>query len=348
MPGPDSYYTPTALAQQLVDYVTAERVRKAIDFCVGDGDLLKAVVRRYADAELYGTDISDETIGKLKCEHDDWTTEVCDFRDDESVGNVQFLHDNSFDLIVLNPPFTCKGSVVEHIEFEGQTFKVSTAMFFLMRALRFLSDDGGLYAILPISCVRSEKDQAAWNYLCEHHNACVLDYPSRIYFSSKCSPRIALVYVGNYKVEGHQPVACADFTKLPVTDVVRGSVRMQGLQYVDTKGSLRLIHTTNIQNGKLVNIQRIARQPQLIVNGNGVVIPRVCNPNPNKIALLNANYTYHLSDCVIVIRTNTRVEAQQVKDFILANWSDFRTLYTGTGAQYTTLARVKKLFGKGC
>lgn len=83
----------------------------------------------------------------------------CDFKDDDSVNNVQFLHDNTFDLVVLNPPFTCKGSVVEHLEFEREEFKVSTAMLFSMRVLRYLSERGGLYAILPISCVYSEKDK---------------------------------------------------------------------------------------------------------------------------------------------------------------------------------------------
>lgn len=68
-------------------------------------------------------------------------------------------------MILLNPPFTCKGSIIEHVNLGEQDFKVSTAMLFLMRALRFLSDNGGLYAIMPISIIYSEKDKQAWNYL---------------------------------------------------------------------------------------------------------------------------------------------------------------------------------------
>ena len=38
--------------------------------------------------------------------------------------------------------------------------------------------------------------------------------------------------------------------------------------------------------------------------------------------------------------------AEQIRTHILNNWQDFITIYKGTTAQYTTLARVKNLFGK--
>ena len=284
MAGPDSYYTPSPLADQLIAHVTASQVRNAIDFCVGDGDLIKAVAKRYHEAGLFGTDISSEALVKLKTNCPHIELGVCDFREDESVNNVQFLHVNTYDLIVLNPPFTCKGSVVEHLEFEGVDFKVSTAMLFLMRALRYLSEDGA---------------QAA-----------------------------------------------PDFSALPVTDIVRGCVRMQNPAYSNKKSAVRLIHTTNIQKGKLTGLRRIAPGHNLLVEGSGVVIPRVCNPNPNKIALLDGTHTYALSDCVIVLRTATQEDAIAVRNHILTHWRDFITIYKGTGAQYTTLARTKSLLGK--
>lgn len=95
---------------------------------------------------------------------------------------------------------------------------------------------------------------------------------------------------------------------------------------------------------KLVNLKKILSEEHLKVEGSGVVIPRVCNPNPNKIALLDGTHTYTLSDCVIVLRTATVEDAEQVRTHILNNWQDFTTIYKGTGAQYTTLARVKHLF----
>lgn len=346
MSGPDSFYTPTSLAEQLAGYVTAEKVRSAIDFCVGDGELLKAVAKRYKGVRFFGTDISDEAIEKLKRDCPDWNLGVCDFKDDESVNTVSPLRDRKFDLIMLNPPFTCKGSVVEHAELDEQKFRLSTAMLFLVRALKYLSDDGGLYAILPISCVYSDKDRAIWNYLKSHYNACVLNESDKVYFTKKCSPNIALVYVGHYPMISREIEHQHPFRNLHVTDVVRGCYRMQNPSYSNSRKAIPLIHTTNIQKGRLENLRRVIPGMQLTVDGYGVVIPRVCNPNPGKVALLDGKHTFALSDCVIVLRTATQEDAEQVRLAILNNWQDFVALYKGTGAQYTTVARVKDAFGK--
>lgn len=345
MAGPDSFYTPLHLAKRLVSYITERDIRTAIDFCIGEGDLLKAVCDRFGDIELYGTDISQDAIKKLSCEYTDWSLDVCDFRSDESINKVPFLKEKHFDLIMFNPPFTCKGSNVERIVFEDIEYKVSTAMLFVMRAIKFLSSQGGMYAILPISCVYSQKDREAWNYLQANYNACILEEPERVYFCNRCSPNIVLVYVGNQLKVSSFKKDVTVFLNLTISDIVRGSIRMQNLKYSKSKKALRLIHTTNIQKGKLVNLKRIFAGNQLVIDGFGVIIPRVCNPNPSKIVLLDGKYSYVLSDCVMALRTPTKKDAEQIYTHILNNWSSFIHLYKGTGAQYTTIERVKTLFG---
>lgn len=345
MSGPDSYYTPALLAEKLVSYVPFPRVRSAVDFCVGDGDLLKAVGKRYDGVDMFGTDISDDAIERLRSNCPHWQLGVCDFRDEESVSNVRFLQDKTFDLIVLNPPFTCRGSVVEKVVFDKQEFRISTAMLFLVRALQYLSEDGGLYAILPISCVYSDKDKTMWDYLKKNYNACVLDEPSRVSFSSKCSPNIAMVYVGRYPIAVRKVKAKSPFVSLPVESIVRGSCRMQNLEYVNSSEGIPLIHTTNIQKGELVNLQKINPKGNFTVKQYGVVVPRVCNPNPNKVALLDGNTRYVLSDCVIAFLTESHIDAELIRNSILDNWDSFVGLYKGTGAQYTTISRLKEHFG---
>ena len=346
MSGPDSYYTPSSLADKLVNYILPTQISRAVDFCVGDGNLLKAVIKRYVNAELYGTDISDDALKKLSGDCPNWHLSQCDFKMDESVENVSFLKKGLFDLIVLNPPFTCKGSVVENLVFEGEEYSVSTAMFFLMRALKYMAPNGGLYAILPISCVYSIKDRKAWTYLKEHYNACILEESNKVSFTSKCAPNIALVYVGHYRVNGIEKASTFDFSSLMVTSIVRGCVRMQNLQYSRSENAVPLIHTTNLRKRKLIGLEYILTGHKVLVDGNGVVIPRVCNPSPDKIVLLEGNTTYALSDCVIVIRTKNKVDAKRIQNSIIDNWSDFVSVYKGTGAQYTTLERLKTLFGK--
>ena len=51
MLGLDSYYTPPSLAEKLISFVVPSRISRAVDFCVGDGDLLKAVSKRYENVE---------------------------------------------------------------------------------------------------------------------------------------------------------------------------------------------------------------------------------------------------------------------------------------------------------
>ena len=344
MTGIDSYYTPPNLADRLVKFVGKRQVSNVIDFCVGDGNLLKAAARQMKDIKLYGTDISNEALEKLSTDSLELSLAYCDFRNDDSVASVKFLNNIRFDLILLNPPFTCKGSVVEHIDFEGQQFKVSTAMLFLMRALCFLSDKGGLYAIMPISIIYSEKDKKAWEYLKKYYHGCVLEEPSRVYFSKKCSPNIVLIYVGKYPNKGIDYNGLSNFSHLAVSSVTRGQIRMNDVAFSKKQTAIHLIHTTNIQQGKLVNLKKVVISHGAI-SGFGVVIPRVCNPNKNKIAILDGSRRYVLSDCVMFLKTETMEDAVETRNYILANWDMFKMIYKGTGAQYTTLNRVKTLFG---
>ena len=344
MSGPDSYYTPSSLADKLINFIKPTQIERAVDFCVGDGNLLKAVAKRYKNVQLYGTDISGDALNKLSKDCPNWILWQCDFKKDESVGHVPFLENALFDLIVLNPPFTCKGSVAENLEFEGEVFRVSTAMFFLMRSLKYIAPNGGLYAILPISCVYSIKDRKAWNYLKEHYNACILEESNKVSFTSKCAPNIVLVYVGHYKVKGIIKTASFDFSSLMVTSIVRGSIRMQNLKFSNSRNSVPLIHTTNLKKGKFIGLENILVQRNLLVRGSGVVIPRVCNPSPDKIVMLDEDTTYILSDCVIAIMTKNSDNARNIQECIIKNWDDFVMVYKGTGAQYTTIERLKRLF----
>lgn len=343
MVGIDSFYTPTPLADRLISYIGKKTIRNVIDFCVGDGELLKSVLKHRKNLKVFGTDISVEAIRKLSVDRPNFILGCCDFRKDESIASVSFLKDTSFDLILLNPPFTCKGSVVEKVEIEGKQFKVSTAMLFLLRSLRFLSEIGGIYAIVPISVVYSEKDKKAWEYLKANYNAIVLEEASRVYFADKCSPNIALIYVGKYRKKGIPDKRIGIFSNLPVTDVVRGQLRTNNVLYCNKKSSVPFIHTTNIQQGKLVNVKHVIVKGSTF-EGFGVVIPRVCNPKTPKASVLDGTCSYVLSDCIIALKTVSLGDAIMVRDFIESHWELFKDIYKGTGAQYTTLKRVKQLF----
>ena len=339
----DSYYTPPILAGRLVSHISTTNVISVADFCIGEGELVKAALLSFPNADVYGTDISKDVIVKLKRCQMDWHLAACDFTDEDAVASVGFLKSRKLDLIVLNPPFTCKGSIAQTLKFDDKTFKVSTAMLFFMKALNFLSERGGVYAILPISCVHSNKDKEAWQYLCNQYNACILEEPERVYFSKKCSPNIVLVYAGRYKIKGIDVSARNCFEDLKVTDIIRGAIRMQGLKYKKTEDAIPLVHTTNMQDGRLIGLKKIIGGKS--VKGPGVLIPRVCNPNKSKIVLLDDNNEVILSDCVVFLKTDTIEDAIELRNYIINRWDDFSSLYKGTGARYTTIERLCKAFG---
>ena len=345
MGGPDSYYTPIHLAEKLVSYITEKKIRTAIDFCVGNGDLLKAVEKKYANINYYGIDISKNAVEKVAKENLKWNLSACDFCDDNALSKVPFIRESFFDLIMFNPPFTCRGSIIEEVEVGEEVFKVSTAMKFILKALRYLSIKGGMYAILPVSCVYSQKDSKAWQYLQKNYNAIILEEPKKISFCGRCTPNIVLVYLGVAIKKDANKIIYAHLNCNEVISVIRGSTRMQQLVYSSSKKSIKLIHTTNIQKGKLVNIKRISSENKRTVNGFGVVIPRVCNPSQDKVAILDGKTSYILSDCVILLQTSSIQDAINLKSKILANWNIFVSIYKGTGARYTTINRIKNLMG---
>lgn len=345
MPGPDAFYTPDRLADRLIGYVAETDIRTVADFCVGDGGLLKAVKRRYPEAACYGVDISEESIERLQAVHGDWTLGTCDFMERETVGKLEGIGDRRYDLIVFNPPFTCKGSTLCRIEFEGRTFKCSTALMFLTEALGYLNERGVMYAILPIGCKCSQKDRKLWDYLVENYQLKVLEKMDRPYWR-KCSPNILLVSLkSDQAIAVDEQAAGFDFTHLPIKRIVRGTIGMHEVVYAEGRKGRKVIHTTNMQGNKVTGVRRIANGKSYCMTGTAVLIPRVCNPNRGKICIFTGSKPYVLSDCVIALQTENEDDAQTVYDALMVHWDDFREIYNGTGAKYTTMERLKSFFG---
>lgn len=51
-----------------------------------------------------------------------------------------------------------------------------------------------------------------------------------------------------------------------------------------------------------------------------------------------------LAICGNNLETPSLEDAVEVRNCILVNWESFKMIYKGTGAQYTTLKRVKTIF----
>lgn len=345
MPGPDAFYTPEVLASKLLSF-TVDTPRTAIDFCVGDGGLLKAAELKYKNIECFGIDISDEVVNGLADRQPLWHLRQCDFRDAEALDKIPFMKGKKFDLIVLNPPFTCRGSCINKVYIGKVEYHVSTAMSFLVGALQYLSDNGAIYAILPTGCVSSQKDRKCWEYMKNEYHACALSQIQKAYFNKKCTPNIVFVYLGKkpYPILGNLEGVNADFSNIQVQRISRGRLSVYEMKHVKTgKKQVPFIHTTNMRKGELVNVGYTWHGVKESVKGNGLLIPRVCNPNVEKLVVYDGREAI-LSDCVVLLHTRTKKEAVQLKRHLVKNWEEFKKNYVGTGAQYVTMERLRAYF----
>ena len=349
----DDYYTPVELADKLVAYIPSNNFTTAADFCVGDGDLLKAVQKKFPFIKCYGTDIAEDAIKRLKLTHSLWNLAVCDSLDEIALQKVPFIGFQKFDLIVLNPPFTCKGSTVHKCEFDGTYFNISTAMLFVVKALQFKTGFGELFAILPSSCAYSQKDRQIWKYLEDYYNLQILEEPNRLYWKN-CSANIVLVSIGGKsKTTTSKTTSQLGFKNLPILKIERGRINPVNATTQEGNDGVCFVHTTNLHNNEIVNSVRIKnpsrkgsnRYGEQVCKGPAVLLPRVCNPNVGKVCVFKESVPFIPSDCVIVMSVSSIEDAQLVANCIIQRWNDFRVIYQGTAAKYTTMSRIRELFG---
>ena len=340
----DSYYTPSDLAVRLIKHVKKTRIKSVIDFCIGDGELIRAALKKWPDINCFGTDISKKSIKSVKVNHPEWKLGVCDFLNVRSQRSCKILksRNDGFDLILLNPPFSCIGGTIHDLEFDGNTYRVSTAMKFLAESIKHLSLNGSLYAILPISIAYSQKDQKLWNILVENYFLKILEVPNGNYFKN-CSPSIIFVSINDRTKLG----ISIEFNNLSILtkniSLFRGKVSMNTIKH--NRYGKYFIHSTNLRNNQIENLNYRVKNKLSEVIGPAILLPRVGTPNPSKICVISEGITYTLSDCVLAIKTKTMEEAIEIKTQILDNWVFFNNLYQGTGARYITLIRLESFFG---
>lgn len=339
----DSFYTSTDLAEILVNYISNCKVNTVVDFCVGGGELLRAAQLKWTNAQYIGIDISSEAISSLKLLHPDWKVAECDFTDVISKNHCSVINDKKFDLILLNPPFTCKGSTINKVIHNKTTYHVSTSMLFLVEALKYMAVDGQLFAILPISNAYSQKDKIIWDVLTDEYNLTILEEPNKQYFKH-CTPNIIIVSLNKFDIKNTQRTYKRLKIDVDIISLFRGNLSMYQIKNYEMTGK-PLIHSTNLRNNKIEDIQYYINCEKSVVNGPAILIQRVGNPNIKKMCVISENESYVLSDCVIALKTKSNRDAIILFDTLIENWDDFKLLYKGTGAKYVTIERLTKFLG---
>lgn len=308
------------------------------DFAVGDGALLEAAAERWPSARLLGVDISQETVQKLGVRCPSFELTVLDFLAD-SVDEHPLLRKScgKCDVVVLNPPFSCRGNARFPVDLDGKMFRGSKALTFFARSIAYLHKCGEMVAVLPASCVTSEKDAELLRYLRSRYCVEVVGDVHRAVFDGRA---VSVVIVrlsrrddAELEVEPTRPSALRCTTSANV-EIMRGSCPVHLAKR--EIGGVPLIHTTNLVNGSLKAPFLLTSRVSRILTGPVVLIPRVGKPCETKICFMESG-TAVLSDCVIALRSAPAGREVELFHILREKWGSLRRMYGGSCAPYTTL-----------
>ena len=335
----DDIYTPDALARVLLELSRQQEPRHIADFSVGAGSLLSAAKELWPKAKLYGVDLNPGALQEAKNLLSELEIFDADFLSEECLQKTSALI-GAMDLIVLNPPFTCRGAAYELTDFEGSAVKSSKAMAFLLRSCLFLAPRGEILAIVPRSCLFSLKDEKARRAICGSHLLEDLGAYQSPGFR-KASVSVHLIRVTRLT---HRPALTVD-----VQSHVNRIIPKHGYSIVFMRGSHAvscgttnskgpsLIHTTELFNFEISLSRRRAVHLTKQVSGRSLMLPRVGRPSLEKIAFGHFANPVVPSDCIICVKTVPPGNEQDLQSQIKVFWPLLRDSYSGTCAPYLTL-----------
>lgn len=333
----DSFYTPDKIAAYMAKQVTLKAPKSVADFAAGDGILLTHAVDRWNPIRVYATDIDDQTVRKLRREHTDWSVSKCDFLSSRSraCSNVLGSAVERVDLILLNPPYSCRGARSFKVAMGDVSVKCSKALAFVLLATRYLAEDGQIVAILPQSSFNSEKDDAAWRFIEGRFTVRRGSTAGRGVFDN-CFARCTVVRLSPRKRgKPKRIISSVPPAKVKVR-LVRGSVPL----HLFTGDDYTLVHSTDLVGGMVELNGHVASKDRPWLSGPSILFPRVGQPRIDKVAIFRQRKRVVLSDCVIGLQCKCVSDVNWLYDKIIRNGKGYMTLYSGTCARYTTVQRV--------
>lgn len=341
----DKYYTSPELADELISHFSGPLPKRIADFAIGDGALLKSAIKIWPNAYITGNDFDSSLRVSLSISMPNLNFYSIDFLDKQQQYEVfgKLPLEELFDLIVLNPPFSCSGNTKVETDFNGMLIKCSKAMAFISESTKFLSKHGQLLAIVPESSLFSQKDDLIRKNLANNFDMVDIGIPNSYGFKG-CSVRVRLIKLVRKSVEsGLERKANRPKRKIFRADNNYSVLLMRGSVPNSQKNSIPIgvpfVHTTNLKNNSVVCDKRTV-ELRRIVSGPAIFIPRVGRPSPKKISI-HSEGNVVISDCIIAMKTvpegNEYLLLQQLIDL----WENFSSIYSGTCAPYTTINKLR-------
>lgn len=164
------HFTPEELASIMVDLVPIKNPKYIIDFCAGDGSLLKAARNKWVNAEIIGIDVkwTKGIIETLK------TMNIKTIKSNSIALTSEFHKsiscENGYSLILANPPFNSRinlhlGKFSKIVHNPPKSAPIE--MIFAILNIFYLNVNGYIAIILPSSVISSIKGQWLRDYITE-------------------------------------------------------------------------------------------------------------------------------------------------------------------------------------
>lgn len=338
----DQFYTPKVIADTAVSYISKRKKKVIADFTIGDGSLIKSISFRYD--YVVGMDLNTAAISSLKRKHSDWNLKSGNFlypNKDQKKWLDQWQ--KKIDVVLLNPPFSCRGSQTKTVTLNGKAFECRTAMAFIINSLKYLKNSGTFLGIVPLSVVKSEMDQHVIEQLKKNW---IIEY--RDCFDDKsfvgCSSKSVIVIIKRRAKKDISQTNTLSKVNLRYSGkLLRGTTQMFK---TSEKGDFKVLHTSNLHEKNLVKtFKYCSHLKHALVEGELLFIPRVGNPDKSKITIIDLRDYYLLSDCLFAIKADIE-HLEKMKEIILKNWDEFKSLYNSTCAPYITTKQLCDFFLK--
>jgi hypothetical protein len=325
------------------------------DFAAGSGELLLAAATVWPEATMVATDIDCQAVRNLRKFSDGWRTGVCDFTNPRSRQSSPVLRslNGRTNLVLLNPPFSCRGGKRVSARVGGLTSECSPGLAFVVNSIDYLTEGGELIAVLPQGSLTSERDAATWALLRRIGDTEVLKSNGFGTFA-RAAIRTAVVRFqkqhGRAKAEPSPGLNTCNASRqevLPPVRIVRGTTQMNHIQrgegYTD---SIAFIHSTHLQDFTVSSHCKVRRRPGRCAVGPMVLLPRVGQPKRSKVAKYPDPDVFMLSDCVIALTCHNSESAELLWKDLQSNWSLLEQEYVGSGARYITNHRLTGLLSR--
>lgn len=251
----------------------------------------------------------------------------------------------SCDLLVLNPPFSMGAKKSVGVDYRGMRLTCSVAMAHILRSLERFFPRSGAVAIVPESLLHSEVDQDARTRLTKGYSLTSLaELRNTTFHGARANAAVVRLQPGT-----SAPVHRKARARFPACTIVRGGLAV--FRAKTNSSGLPFLHSTDIAcvvtSRSTASCPRVTPIERGIVAGCLVLVPRMGIPKLEHTRPIYLRSRVQLSDCVVAFRFRNMATAEQFCGVLRVRWDEFLGLYRGTGARYTTLARLRAWFCLG-